>query len=97
MSSCIESATKLDGREFRYLNAMLNGAGLGGVVADGSCLEIEDEQCWSMKERVERVDASLAGKSRDTMNATIIGMVKTRLSQVLRMLMHVEMLILDNK
>ena len=50
-----------------------------------------------MKERVERVDASLADISRDKMNATIIDIVKTRLLQVLRMLVHVEMLISDNK
>ena len=50
-----------------------------------------------MKERVERVDASLPGKSRDKMNATIIDIVETRFSQVLRMLVHVEMLISDNK
>ena len=45
MSSWRELGTKLDGSELRYLNAILNGAELGGVVLDGSCLEIEDKQC----------------------------------------------------
>ena len=45
----------------------------------------------------ERVDASLAGISRDKMNATIIDIVETRLLQALRMLADVEMLILHDK
>ena len=43
-SSWIDLATKLDGRELRYLSAILNGARLGGVSLPGLCFEIDDEQ-----------------------------------------------------
>ena len=50
-----------------------------------------------MKERVERVDASVAGASMDEINATIIEIVETRLSRELQMLVDVVVLILYGK
>ena len=50
-----------------------------------------------MKERVERVDALVAGTSMDKINAKIIEIVKMRLSRELQILVDVVMLILYGK
>ena len=72
MSLRTEPGIFSNAKESRYLIGIFDGAGLGGAVLVESWLQREEEQCWSMNKREERVHSSPTSSCFDRTNATVI-------------------------